>query len=39
MRKTLIAGLLLSGILAAAAFAATAITGPSSSQSPYIVES
>lgn len=39
MRKTLIAGLLLSGILTAAAFAAAAVTGPSSSQSPYIVPS
>lgn len=39
MRKTLIPALLLGGIVTAAAFAATAVTGPSSSQSPYIVPS
>jgi len=39
MRKTLIATLLVSGVVTAAAFAAAAETGPSSSQSPYVLPS
>ncbi len=39
MRKTFIAALLVSGLVAAAAVAAETITGPSSSQSPYVVPS
>ena len=39
MRKTFIAALLVSGVVAAGAVAAAAVTGPSSSQSPYVVPS
>jgi len=39
MRKTLIAALLVTGVVTAAAFAAAAETGPSSSQSPYMLPS
>jgi len=39
VRKTFIAALVVSGLVAAAAVAAETITGPSSSQSPYVVPS
>ena len=39
MRKTLIAALLVCGLVASAALAATAVTGPSSSQAPYVIPS
>lgn len=39
MRKTLIAVLLVCGLVTAAAFAAAAETGPNSSQSPYVLPS
>jgi len=39
VRKTLIAALLVSGVVIAGAIAAAAITGPSSSDSPYLLPS